>query len=825
MISVVIYGRNDNHGYNLHKRAAISFNCIAEVLTDPTDEILFVDYNTPDDFPTFPEAIQDTLTERARNLLRIFRVRPLVHEKFKAKTHLVTLEPVARNVAVRRSNPSNRWILSTNTDMIFVPQRGMSLTEAVRELPDGIYHASRIEIPEALWESFDRKASRNIIDAARQWSHTLHLNEIILGSKSIRDDGPGDFQLLLRDDLFKSHGFDEEMLLGSHVDSNIAKRMALKYKKVGDFSTEVCGYHCDHTHQVTPAHSDSRLQNDWQRFVDHVDRFDVPKQAATWGCANDPIEELRLVANSAVFYIQALQETIGPSVTAPKIVEYTGRTYNKGDYDPPHLLPFLTDLFVSMPRNSNVAWYGTRHETLSLFANVWEKLKFTGKILIEEPAAAPPHLAPAIHSVPPAVVLAEAHAFIFDFGGLPRGPKEIDDDLDEVARYLKRSFLHVVRDERRRYLAGLPLRRLIALNAINNVYERSVCTVIAAPATPYATRMRHGFVLLPDTGKQNWLKLVSVGEAGIRDGHQIRSYPNKLGCLARGPHKQLDEGTYLLSLNTEPLPDDPAQPADAPCLIIEIFVGPECVDAFRLRRGDLGTDKHTFVFRISPRADDRLDGVEVRISLVSLAQIIILGLTIEPAPSPANTEKTSALSAMHPLLRLPDWLPFLQVGPAGRIRGADGIGVSRGTQGYVFYGPYWTLPAGHYELVIRFVPHLLWSNVGLVTADIAAETGERILASRTLYLGPFQLMRLGLVRELRLPFVLAADLPQAFRRIETRLLARGAVDLRIQSVIVRPSAPGSALESLSFSERIADALDEAFLRLIGGIRRRLKLWD
>ena len=66
MISVVIYGRNDNYGYNLHKRAAISFNCIAEVLTDPTDEILFVDYNTPDDFPTFPEAIQDTLTERAR---------------------------------------------------------------------------------------------------------------------------------------------------------------------------------------------------------------------------------------------------------------------------------------------------------------------------------------------------------------------------------------------------------------------------------------------------------------------------------------------------------------------------------------------------------------------------------------------------------------------------------------------------------------------------------------------------------------------------------------------------------------------------------------
>ncbi|HUJ77040.1 MAG TPA: hypothetical protein VL359_19395, partial [bacterium] len=61
MLSVILYGRNDSHGYNLHKRAALSFNCIAEVLTHPGDEILFVDYNTPLDMPTFPEAIADTL--------------------------------------------------------------------------------------------------------------------------------------------------------------------------------------------------------------------------------------------------------------------------------------------------------------------------------------------------------------------------------------------------------------------------------------------------------------------------------------------------------------------------------------------------------------------------------------------------------------------------------------------------------------------------------------------------------------------------------------------------------------------------------------------
>ena len=37
MISVIVYGRNDSHGYNLPKRTAISFNCIAEVLTHLPD--------------------------------------------------------------------------------------------------------------------------------------------------------------------------------------------------------------------------------------------------------------------------------------------------------------------------------------------------------------------------------------------------------------------------------------------------------------------------------------------------------------------------------------------------------------------------------------------------------------------------------------------------------------------------------------------------------------------------------------------------------------------------------------------------------------------
>ena len=90
MISVILYGRNDSHGYNLHKRAAISLNCIVEV---PDDEILFVDYNTPNDLPTFIEAIYDTLTPAAKARLRVFRVRPELHARLVGRTHLSALEP------------------------------------------------------------------------------------------------------------------------------------------------------------------------------------------------------------------------------------------------------------------------------------------------------------------------------------------------------------------------------------------------------------------------------------------------------------------------------------------------------------------------------------------------------------------------------------------------------------------------------------------------------------------------------------------------------------------------------------------------------------
>src|SRR5437763_1098498 len=99
MISVILYGRNESHGYNLHKRFAISLNCLAENISAPDDEIIFVDYNTPVTLPSIPEALADTLTERCLSKLRVIRITPDLHaQAYGGRTHLAAVEPLARNV-------------------------------------------------------------------------------------------------------------------------------------------------------------------------------------------------------------------------------------------------------------------------------------------------------------------------------------------------------------------------------------------------------------------------------------------------------------------------------------------------------------------------------------------------------------------------------------------------------------------------------------------------------------------------------------------------------------------------------------------------------
>ena len=219
-----------------------------------------------------------------------------------SKTHLVALEAQSRNVALRRSNPRNRWILYTNTDMLLVPRNEKeSLSDILGAMPDGFYQVPRFEIPEMLWEAaFDRRDPVGNLAKLRDWSVRFHLNQVVHNYMPMKYDALGDFQAALREDMFAIHGFDEDMILGWHCDSNLAARLALYRGRVDTLIDKVFGYHCDHT-RVAAANNKGRAtkMNDQDRFIWNVATPYVPAQAETWGWPDVEIEEIRLDRDTA----------------------------------------------------------------------------------------------------------------------------------------------------------------------------------------------------------------------------------------------------------------------------------------------------------------------------------------------------------------------------------------------------------------------------------------------------------------------------------------------------------------------------------------------
>jgi|GEM_PF-1975530 len=509
MISVILYGRNDSHGYNLHKRAAISLNCIAEVLTDPDDEILFTDYNTPNDLPTFIEAIYDTLTVRAKACLRVFRVRPELHAKLAGPTHLSALEPHSRNIALRRSNPRNHWVLLTNTDMIFVPLGALTgLSEAAAALADGQYILPRFELPEPLWESFPRSDPQAVMHACEELGRKLHLEEISVTYPYMRFDSPGDFQLFPRQALFDIEGFDERMIHGWHADANICKRLYLYYGGRSESLAErLKGYHCDHTRVATLAHRlDLKLENNPQEFVWGLEDPVAHHQAGSWGAPEEAVEEIDFTAGPQARYVRAVEHVLGAVQTAQYHSD-ANEQRNFVYYAPEHALPYLAANLTVYPRDARFLYAGNNPRMLQLSARAIAGMGFEHPLeyvpglltATAAPAGAVP-MRNGTGGLSAAQRLTNYRALIFDFGLDPGGldpgsiqrvtdwPRELRYSLGAVARCLETCA--VESDSVKK--AGGHIPDFLVLNANHYVFKKFIGQFLIAAETPFPTHVRKG---------------------------------------------------------------------------------------------------------------------------------------------------------------------------------------------------------------------------------------------------------------------------------------------------------------------------------------------
>jgi len=511
MISVILYGRNDSHGYNLHKRGAISINCIAEVLSDEGDEIIFVDYNTPNDLPTFVEAIYDTLTPRAKSRLRVMRIRPQLHARLVERTHLSALEPHSRNIAIRRSNPLNRWILSTNTDMIFLGRDGFqSLADAVRDLPDGQYIVPRFELPEPLWESFPRADPQAAMQACEELGHRLHLHEVATRFDYMRFDSPGDFQLAPRQAWFDIHGFDERMIHGWHADSNMCKRFYLLYgKRTESLGHRLKAYHCDHTRVATLAHRlDIKLENNLQEFVYGVEDPVAHHQAETWGAPNEEIEELDFSNGPAARYVCALERTVGSPQTADYLSD-ANEARNFVFYAPEHALPYVAGNLTVYPPEARFAYVGNNPRMLELTARAIAEMGFENPLdyaaALLTTDAMPDSAKPIRFSddeTLPARLVANYDLLIFDFGLDGRAapgpigrvtdwPRDLRYGLGAIARCLEAAVGTC-------NAAPRSAPDFLVLNANHHVFQQFIGQFLIAADTPFPTHVRKGWARTGD---------------------------------------------------------------------------------------------------------------------------------------------------------------------------------------------------------------------------------------------------------------------------------------------------------------------------------------
>lgn len=507
MISIIVYGRNDERGYGMHKRVALSLNAMAAVIDEGTSEIVFVDYNTPDHLPTLPELIRDTLTPTAQARTRVLRVRPAVHRRFAELSPLEVIEPVARNIGLRRTRSQNRWILSTNTDSILVPAEEQTLSEIVRGLSDGHYILPRYELPERVWESFDRLKPDTAIRSAETWGREARLNEIVRGEGPAFFDAPGDFQLVRRSDLFLIDGFNESMLLGWHVDHNLAHRLELKLGPGTSLLGSAALYHCGHARQVTRTHSHNRIENDVGRFVYGVKSADMPHQRDSWGCPDLVIEEINLTRSAGDRLISAISSAMQPLEPDTAITCYYDKSsFDSFWYDAGHVATHILDLLSTYQKHTVFGYFGCRRDLLAVLVRGLSALGFTYKILVPEdlsarldaPRSSELQIAPTSDVIEAADVLLFEFGLIRDENGTKREPQarlEIDDDELNALESVATSFRTAVEVERAALEFSVSERLLVTVNARHSRYEGMVSEALLGAPNPFTTRLHYGTVL------------------------------------------------------------------------------------------------------------------------------------------------------------------------------------------------------------------------------------------------------------------------------------------------------------------------------------------
>ncbi len=232
-LSIVLTGRNDNHGGDFNERffRALRFNHELLAAAGLDYELVFVEWAPLRGRPYLAALLAEQLPHPAH--LTSYVVDPRYHDAFVLNPKLRFMEFVAKNVGIRRARGA--FVLTSNTDIYY--SRALVERLARRQLEAGtLYRATRIDlklgadlthVDAALLEDPRNYAAVNTIKPPRF------------------TNGAGDFLLLDRVSYHRVRGFNEVYRVAKiHIDSNFCAKVYANGYQIVDIGAPV--YHLNH---------------------------------------------------------------------------------------------------------------------------------------------------------------------------------------------------------------------------------------------------------------------------------------------------------------------------------------------------------------------------------------------------------------------------------------------------------------------------------------------------------------------------------------------------------------------------------------------------
>jgi len=277
--AALIYGRND--GYKEDERLVVHINS----LLDTFDEVLYLDWNSPDAKGSLLENIKSKLNKTGK--LKHFIIPENIVNEFTGKTPGVQpcLSVICYNILLRRTNAD--WIVTTTNDII-APNKQIFNNFLSKADKNTFYTISRRDIEYDDLQSFGFnkwEEFRNHLDktsSPRHWPAKVTPND----NYSLINCC-GDFQLAHKDVWNKVKGFEEQMIYACFQDTNIQKKAVLNgfdLKAIYDIPL----YHMSHKGMGNDGSSPSKQQyNDAWGWVEN---FQESLNDENWGWNGIDIE-------------------------------------------------------------------------------------------------------------------------------------------------------------------------------------------------------------------------------------------------------------------------------------------------------------------------------------------------------------------------------------------------------------------------------------------------------------------------------------------------------------------------------------------------------